>query len=400
MAEGEQGGARWKGPKPQELVQDTNLFDMLGDDEGEEFKVPIKGKALEDAADEGPKITPKAEEKLKNHNESSNTHADMKLDPAKMKGTGKDGAITASDVTQEIGRLSRERAAAAAAAQRKSGVHTDPVNKKEPEVYDRDRTVYYAGHQRAVPDRRMKLEDVRAMMEADFPELSKENTDMIYDEERGAVIPVLRGHRKGSGSVKGSGKPASIIVDLQPNVEDLKDPVNYVLANDGYTYQIRNTQAGSFVTRMERGALAAREGFKLNVPKIPAGLLRLATRQFQAIPDKEFLVNFLWHASPIERYGLMVPDQVGSEASVLANGMMETESRFIVLQMHSHGIMPAFFSPTDDADEVRTGLYGVIGHCDRFTPDVRLRFSNAGEFRDVRPEDVFDWGWHHVVDVA
>ena len=33
----------------------------------------------------------------------------------------------------------------------------------------------------------------------------------------------------------------------------------------------------------------------------------------------------------------------------------------VLLQIHSHGAYPAWFSTTDDADEQGFGLYGVVG---------------------------------------
>lgn len=367
---------RWKAPRPQAMEQEENLFDVLGE-EGEQFKPPSK------KTDNGPRLTEKAAEKLKVHNESNNTPKDRQIDPAKIKGSGKDGAITANDVQQEIGKQSREKAQAAAMkAQGKQ---------EEPEEYDKDRVVYYAGHQIAVPSRRMRLEEVRIMIEDQFPELSKANTDMIYDEEKGAVIPVLKGHRKGAKRVLSS-------VRLDADREDLNGPVSYVLGADGYTYVVRHTQAGTFVTRMDGGSLVVTEGFRLNVPLVPATLLRKAIERFKEhAAQGELLCNFVWDAER-KRYVLHWPDQTGTVTSVEASGMMETDDRFIVLQMHSHGILPAFFSATDDADDIRTGLYAVVGHCDLKWPDILVRYSCGGVFREVKPANVFGIGWSGIVE--
>ncbi len=67
----------------------------------------------------------------------------------------------------------------------------------EPPVYDRDRTVAYAGHQHPITDRTLSLEQVRALLEREYPELSKDRCEMLYDAKTGVIVPVVKGARKG-----------------------------------------------------------------------------------------------------------------------------------------------------------------------------------------------------------
>lgn len=69
----------------------------------------------------------------------------------------------------------------------------------EPETYDKDRVVAYAGHTHPVTDRTLSLEAIRQMLERDYPELSKDRCEMIYDAKSGIVVPVVKGSRKGAG---------------------------------------------------------------------------------------------------------------------------------------------------------------------------------------------------------
>lgn len=44
---------------------------------------------------------------------------------------------------------------------------------------------------------KVTLEEVRKYLEDDYPELGKERTLMEYDKDKGLVIPIVRGSRKG-----------------------------------------------------------------------------------------------------------------------------------------------------------------------------------------------------------
>ena len=68
---------------------------------------------------------------------------------------------------------------------------------KEPEVYDKDRVVAYAGRQHPITDRKLSLEEVRRMLERQYPELSKDRCEMTYNEKTGLIVPVVKGSRKG-----------------------------------------------------------------------------------------------------------------------------------------------------------------------------------------------------------
>lgn len=58
-------------------------------------------------------------------------------------------------------------------------------------------TVYYAGHRIPVPQEEMTLDAVRQYLESDFPELSKERTEMLMNKEKNEVVPVVKGAKKG-----------------------------------------------------------------------------------------------------------------------------------------------------------------------------------------------------------
>ncbi|MCP4385693.1 MAG: hypothetical protein GY798_30510, partial [Hyphomicrobiales bacterium] len=52
----------------------------------------------------------------------------------------------------------------------------------------------------------------------------------------------------------------------------------------------------------------------------------------------------------------------------------------IAVDLHSHNTMPAFFSPTDDRDELGGRFYAVMGHLERENPELVLRLGLYGHW--------------------
>ena len=70
----------------------------------------------------------------------------------------------------------------------------------------------------------------------------------------------------------------------------------------------------------------------------------------------------------------------------------DDDSRYIrYADIHSHNSMDPFFSPEDNRDERGTGLYFVIGHLERFFPELKARISCEGSFVEIDPAEVIDW---------
>lgn len=355
--------------------RETNLFDLMGE----------PGIGFQEA--EKPKDAPPTEGAVKLAEKE-------KIDLKEVKGTGQNGRIVQSDVQKVVTQRAAERA-------RKN--QQQNAGKKEPDVYDKDRIARYAGQAIEVPTREMKLEDVRAMLEETFPELSKERTEMLYDEEKGLVIPVLKGHRKGTDGMRMAAEflgldaatpKQPIAVHREVPTDSAERPVFFMLGRDG-VYEVRQTQAGQFVARVDSGR-DIREGLVMRTPPIPVDLLRHVVGQFRVHSHKEKMANIIYDRTGLYAgttgepgYLLDWPEQEGSASTVSALGMMETDDLFIVLQLHSHGAMRAFFSGTDDADEVRTGLYAVVGECEKDRPEMLVRYSVGGTYRLIGPHDMY-----------
>lgn len=60
-----------------------------------------------------------------------------------------------------------------------------------------------------------------------------------------------------------------------------------------------------------------------------------------------------------------------------------------ICSIHSHNVMPAFFSCIDNRDEVLPGIYGVVGNLDKEVPSMEFRISTGEEFFPISADDLF-----------
>ena len=111
------------------------------------------------------------------------------------------------------------------------------------------------------------------------------------------------------------------------------------------------------------------------------------------ITPVEQMYHFHWinspHPTPTPPGGawrVSVPSQQASAGRVSYRGGNEAS---IVLDLHRHHAMPAYFSPVDNGDEQGCRFYAVIGKIyDR--PEIRLRLGVYGDFIELEPLFLFE----------
>jgi PRTRC genetic system protein A len=105
--------------------------------------------------------------------------------------------------------------------------------------------------------------------------------------------------------------------------------------------------------------------------------------------DQEAMAHILWNEQ--EGYHIGIPDQTVSKASVRYEFNHIKPGDVIVLDIHSHNTMPAFFSGTDNSDD-RKGYYysGVVGKLDEPRPMFVWRFNLNEYKKEAKVEDIFD----------
>lgn len=154
------------------------------------------------------------------------------------------------------------------------------------------------------------------------------------------------------------------------------------------------------------------EGTLLSVPKIPAAWLarvlgharRCGSAGRVAVPIEQ-MYHFHWQPvssgpgfAPLGRgvWRVSIPKQRTTAARVTYRGGQEAS---VVLDLHSHHEMDAYFSPTDDRDEQGCRFYAVIGriygtafgpHASDSRPEIRLRLGLYGEWLELPANALFE----------
>lgn len=106
-----------------------------------------------------------------------------------------------------------------------------------------------------------------------------------------------------------------------------------------------------------------------------------------------YMVQIYWDSLK-KRFLVVVPYQHVSGVEVRVPeeqpGQLDEERFYYYADVHSHNIMPAFFSEQDNRDELATRLYIVVGRLQRPSPEIRARISNGGKFLEIPLEDVVE----------
>lgn len=160
-------------------------------------------------------------------------------------------------------------------------------------------------------------------------------------------------------------------------------------ASDGQAYQY--ILAGGVYMRAEnrffdvllsiarcriRGLASLQPHFRLRVARLPGRLLAAVLADAQRMRRRdgglnEALYHFKHDGAHVR---VLKPAQRATAASVVG---IESDSADVILDLHSHGNMGAFWSATDNDDEQGFRMYGVIGRLDE-RPEIRLRLGVYG----------------------
>lgn len=174
-------------------------------------------------------------------------------------------------------------------------------------------------------------------------------------------------------------------------------PYAYVVARNG-VWKVADTphfQAGVHLAPARITGLAPWPGQTwLKVPTIPAKWLwavldhaQCAGRGSGVLRPVEQMYHFHWvEEGRWAEWRVAVPKQRVSAGHVGYRGGHQDS---VVLDLHSHHGMAAYFSEVDNRDELGCRYYAVIGRIyDR--PEIRVRLGIYGDWVDVPATEIFE----------
>lgn len=174
-----------------------------------------------------------------------------------------------------------------------------------------------------------------------------------------------------------------------------QSPMSIVASRDGRLYEVRETEYMRIaVSKTDVAGLEdVHEGVTLKLPKIPGSFLAATVAFFRYYSEKkvEALVYTYWNRATYS-YELVCPEQkVNTEEVVSYIEPIYDSDREMVMGIHSHYHMDAFFSPVDDHNDQAFKVYGVIGRLDLpYGIHVKFRAGYNGQHFDMDVKDLFD----------
>jgi len=289
----------------------------------------------------------------------------------------------------------------------------------------------YGGAKEEIQDTSMTFEELRIAKADDFPELGEgkkvswtveydKTVKMIADPkgttirsvkeeiERSAAFldalkkskdkspdclikPKVTAQSKGIAGYKG-------IFASQDEAEASGKTICLFPANDGKVYELRKTEMGDFVVPKNSviELSEGRAGFTPALPLIPWKLLNQIISFFRCFMSEteefEALAHIYWDREN-ECFEVFIPKQKVGKARISADlrGSALPDDRYLhYADIHSHNSMDAKFSFMDNDDEKATRLYFVVGHLERYFPEITARFSCGGTYQEIDPALVIE----------
>jgi hypothetical protein len=188
-----------------------------------------------------------------------------------------------------------------------------------------------------------------------------------------------------------------------PEAGEPADTTYYVLAANGIFLAKRTPLFASITeARTVAGLEQQAPSLVLTFPKLPRNLLERIYGFFQFVYrklDGEAVV-FIYYSPERGEFHIDAPPQTLTRyrtyhgwrtAGNVEYGTLARPTGFLKLgDAHSHADCPAFFSSTDDRDDVEDGLRVVMGRLDRSQPDVCVSFVASGTRFKLEPGSILE----------
>lgn len=247
-----------------------------------------------------------------------------------------------------------------------------------------------------IPSEGVSLEEVREGMEIAFPQFSAARTKWDVDEQNKRLFPDAYAGSKGAVSKEGIKPSFFETVDQAIAAKGIK---KYIASGNGKVMEVKSSIIGTMVAEAKKVPVPIIEpSFTFNLPKIPNKILRQIIGFFRAFVNDSYNVEValrVYWDNEDKCYIVECPEQIVTPVRIDLSYSDEytgrNSLRYVpVLEVHSHNVMRAYWSETDDQDEQAYGIYGVFGRLDRAQIDMCFRVKNGENFIVITAKEVFD----------
>ena len=168
-------------------------------------------------------------------------------------------------------------------------------------------------------------------------------------------------------------KPAGYLINNKDDAQGEHGFIyDYILAENGLFLEARSPL---IETRVCVAPITVRG------QKIPGHLYELALAMLYMDIYRECYLAFTWDGE----YRIRKPEQVQHELKVEYQVLPST-----IMDIHSHGSLPALNSQLDNQDEQGFRLSLVAGKLNTATPELNLRLAVYGYYMSLELKDVFE----------
>ena len=181
-----------------------------------------------------------------------------------------------------------------------------------------------------------------------------------------------------------------VVMATEPTLPPIGDAAyQYVVAANGLFVRAEDSRIKALVPvatteHLSHGLCPVEPFVRLKVPKVPyAFLLSLHKSAVKHVPN-EAMYQLAYTAG--SGWECWMPSQTTTPTAVRFQDTGRS-----TIDLHSHNSMNAFFSQTDDEDELGFRFYIVIGRLRRVEwPQILCRVGVYGHFWQCHPSDIFD----------
>lgn len=267
-----------------------------------------------------------------------------------------------------------------------------------------------------VPKEGITLEEVRQGIERHFPKFSAARTKWDFDKDEKRLYPDAFAGSKGAIGEEGGRFTPSFFINIDDAAASQKF-YRYVISKNKSVFALFDAPYGRMIVRigqaeddfvfevMDRYNVTFRElpelrnSFEWKFSKIPGSIYSQIVSFFRSyvLENHQYEVALrIYYDTETASYVVACPKQRVTAVNIHFEHTNEYHPmRYLpVLEVHSHNVMRAFFSETDNKNEqsfnTLFGVFGVFGRLNKDEIETVFRAKMGEHEVPFKAEDIFD----------